>query len=150
MASILFKIVTPERVVLEDKVDSVTIPTSEGEITVLPNHLPLVSILSPGELVIRKNKEEVYMAVAGGFVTVEPKSQVSVLADSAERAEELNLEAIEQARARALRLLEEKRGQDETAFADAAAAMSRELARLRVARKFRTLKSKTRIPETGG
>lgn len=90
------------------------------------------------------------MAVAGGFVTVGPKSQVSILADSAERAEELSLEAIEQARARAARLLEEKRGQDETAFTDAAAALSRELARLRVARKFRTLKSKTRIPETGG
>jgi F-type H+-transporting ATPase subunit epsilon len=118
----------------------------EGEITVLPNHLPLVSILAPGELVVRKNKDEVYMAVAGGFVTVHPKSQVVILADSAERAEELSIEAIEAARERARKFLEEKRGRDDVAFADAAAAMQRELARLKVAKKHKTRGARTTAP----
>ena len=132
-----FKIVTPERVAYKDQVDSITIPTTEGEITVLPNHIPLVSILAPGELVTRKGKEENYLAVAGGFLTVHSQSKVIILADSAERAEELSIEAIEQARDRARRVMEDKRQVDEVAFADAAASLERELARLKIARKHR-------------
>ena len=137
MASIDFQIVTPDRVVYQDHIDSVTIPTSEGEITVLPNHIPLVTILAAGELVVRNGKEEKYMAVSGGFVTVHRQNKLVILADTAERAEELTLEAIEQARERAKAVLEEKRGKDEVAFADASAALERELARLKVARKHR-------------
>lgn len=140
-----FKIVTPEKKVYEDMVDSVTIPTTEGEITVLPNHIPLVTILTPGELVVRNGKEEKYMAVSGGFVTVHLKNKLVILADTAERAEELTLEAIERARERARILLEEKRGKDEVAFADAAAGLERELARLKVARKHRARGTRSTI-----
>ena len=132
-----FEITTPERTVYKDEIDSVTIPTQEGEITVLPNHLPIVAVLKPGVLVVRKNKQENFLAVSGGFIEVQPNSRVVILADTAERAEELTLEAVEAARERARRLLEEKRNVDDVAYNAAAAAMERELARLKVVRRRR-------------
>ncbi|MDP3245098.1 MAG: ATP synthase F1 subunit epsilon [bacterium] len=145
-----FEITTPERVVYKEKIDSVTIPTRDGEITVLPNHLPLVSILKPGVLVVRKGGEENFMAVSGGFVEIQPESRVIILADTAERAEELTLEAVEAARERAQKLLEEKRGADEVAYGAAAAALERELARLKVARRHRAGGAKRGPIITGG
>lgn len=145
-----FKIVTPERIVYEDRVDSITMPTAEGEITVLPNHIPLSTILAPGEAIVRKGREQVYMAVSTGFLTVHSQSKVTVLADSAERAEELTLEAVEAARDRARKLLEEKRRVDEVSFVDAAAALERELARLKVVRKHRARGTKTILTDIGG
>lgn len=130
-----FKIVTPERVVFEDKVDSVSMPTAEGEITVLPNHIPLVSLLRAGVLKIKKAGEEIPLAVSGGIIEVDGK-RVVVLADTAERADELEEEKIEAAREAARALMESKRG-DAEGFAEATAILERELARLKVARKRR-------------
>ncbi|MBI2098804.1 F0F1 ATP synthase subunit epsilon [Candidatus Uhrbacteria bacterium] len=137
MAKLQFEITTPERIVYRDEVDQITIPTKEGEITVLPNHIPLVSLLSPGALTIKKNKEEVYMATSGGFIEVQPGNKVIVLADTAERSEELDIAAIEAAKERARKVLRETRNVDDVRFADAAAGLERELARLKVARKHR-------------
>ena len=64
------KIITPERTVLEEMVDSVTLPTTEGEITILPGHIALVSALKTGDIVARVNGEPIPMAVAGGFIEV--------------------------------------------------------------------------------
>jgi len=134
MASKLkFEIITPERVVLKDEVDQITIPTAEGEITVLPNHIPLIAVLRPGEIVAKKDKEEIAMSCSGGFIEVTP-DKVLILADTAEKAEELIEVEIEKARERAQKILEEKHI-DAEKYADAAAAMERELARLKVARK---------------
>lgn len=127
----------------KEEIDSVSIPTTEGEITILPSHIPLVAILKPGVLTVRKGNQEVFMAVSGGFVEVQPvvveenksSSRVIILADTAERAEELTLEAVEEARERAQKLLEEKRGADEVTYGAAAAALERELVRLKVARR---------------
>lgn len=132
-----FEITTPERIVYRDEVDQVTLPTAEGEITILPNHIPLVSLLIPGALTIKKNNEETYMATSGGFIEVQPGNKVIVLADTAERSEELDIAAIEAARDRARKVLEEKRNADDVSFADAAVGLERELARLKVARKHR-------------
>ena len=118
-----------------DLADAVTLPTLEGEITILPNHLPLVSVLVPGEARVVNAGEEVLMAVSGGFIEVQPGSRVVVLADTAERAEELEIEKIEEAKKKAEEALEKKRDLDEENFAEAAAALERELARLKVARK---------------
>ena len=134
---IAFEIATPERIVYKETVDSLTLPTKDGEITVLPNHIPLVSALQPGAITVRKGKDEQYMAVSGGFIEVQPNNRVVVLADTAERAEELTLAAIEKARAEAERVLHEKRSMDDETFAAAAAGLERELARLKVARKHR-------------
>ncbi len=128
-----FEIITPERVVLKDEVDQITIPTAEGEITVLPNHIPLIAVLRPGEIVAKKGNEEIAMSCSGGFIEV-TGDKVLILADTAEKAEELVEVEIEKARERAQKVLEEKHV-DAEKYADAAAALERELARLKVARK---------------
>lgn len=135
---IQFEIATPERIVYKETVDSLTLPTKDGEITVLPNHIPLVAVLVPGAITVRKGNAEQFMAVSGGFIEVQPNNRVVVLADTAERAEELTEDAILKARADAERVLHEKRNLDDESFAAAAAGLERELARLKVARRRRS------------
>lgn len=135
MKQLQFKIVTPERVVFEDTVDSVSLPTVEGEITVLPHHVPLVALLQAGVLRIKKGSEETPLAVSSGVIEVDGK-RVVVLADTAERADELEEEKIEKAREAAKKLMEEKRG-DAEGFAEATAALERELARLKIVKRYR-------------
>lgn len=134
---IKFKIVTPEKTVYDDFVDQVTLPAADGEITVLPNHIPLISVLIPGELIIKKENEETAMAVSGGMIEVR-KNEMTILADTAERAEEIDIKRAEEAKARAERLKEEKIRADETEYAMAAAILEKNLARIKVARKHLT------------
>jgi F-type H+-transporting ATPase subunit epsilon len=128
-------IVTPERIVFEDEVDSVTAMTQMGEVTILPGHVSLVANLKAGELRLKKNGDEIFLVASTGFLHVESGNKIVVLADSAERVEELELEKIEAARDRARALLEENRHVDDVAFASAAAMLERELARHRVVSK---------------
>ncbi len=142
-----FELTTPERVAVRAKVRQVSIPTTEGEITVLADHLPLVAPIQAGELrVVNEDGSETLLAVSGGFVTVHPGNRLAILADSAERADELDLKAIEAATARAEELLKEK-FDDEERYADAAAGLARELARLRVVRKHRSRGSMPHIEQ---
>ncbi|OGI25664.1 MAG: ATP synthase F1 subunit epsilon [Candidatus Moranbacteria bacterium RBG_13_45_13] len=134
---IKFKIVTPERTVYENEIDQVTLPTQEGEITVLPEHIPLISVLAPGELLVKRGNEEIAMAVSGGMIEVR-KNEMTILADTAERAEEIDLQRAEEARKKAEQLKDEKIRLDETEYAAAAALLERNLARIRVARKHLT------------
>jgi F-type H+-transporting ATPase subunit epsilon len=135
---IKFKIVTPERTVFEDTIDQVTIPTQEGEITVLAEHIPLIAVLAPGELNIKKGGEETAIAVSSGMLEVR-KNEVSVLADTAERAEEIDLARAEVARAKAEKIKEEKVRMDDVEYAAAVAALlERNLARIKVAKKHLT------------
>jgi len=131
---IKFKIVTPEKTVYEDQIDQLTLPTQEGEITVLPNHIPLISVLQAGELVAKKNGEETAMAVSGGMVEVQ-KNEITILADTAERAEEIDIQRAEEARERAEKLKEERIQTDEAQYVTAAAMLEKNLARIKVARK---------------
>src|SRR3954469_11666258 len=85
------EIVTPERRVLDETVDSVTVPTASGEAGILPNHAPLISALKPGVLSYSAKGTTERMAVAGGFVEVS-SNRVSVLTDTAEKASEINVE----------------------------------------------------------
>ncbi len=135
-----FELTTPERVVEKKEVDGVTVPTQEGEITVLPGHVPLVSNLKPGVATLHDGKNQEYISLSGGFLEVQPDGRVIILADTAERAEELDLEKIEAARERARKVLEEKRDMDEVAAAAAMVALEREIAREQTARKYRDLK----------
>ncbi len=137
MPGIQFEITSPERLVLRAEIDQVSIPTSMGEITVLPDHAPLIAELVPGELRVRTGGEERIFAVAGGFVEVRADSRVVILADAAERDDELDIQVIEAAEARARAALSEQTRMDDVAYAGAAAALEHELARLRVARKRR-------------
>jgi F-type H+-transporting ATPase subunit epsilon len=128
-------IVTPERQIWSDNVDFVTIPTIQGEITVLANHVPIVSIIESGEIKIRKENENIFMAVTGGFFQVTGK-KVTILADAAERAEEIDIARAERAREQAKKLLDEKR-QEKVPNVEAFAALQRSLARLKVASRRR-------------
>ncbi len=141
------KIVTPERVVYEDVVDSVSAMTDMGEVTILPDHVPLVATLRAGELRLKKNGEELLLVASTGFLEVRSGTEIVILADTAERIEELELAKIEEAKERARKLLEEKRHADDVSFADAAAMLERELARYRVAMK-RTHRTPQRPPTT--
>ncbi len=138
--NIKFKIVTLDRVTYEDQVDQLIVPTESGEITVLPRHAPLVSILKPGELRIKKNGHIISLAVSIGFVEIRKNSEVYILADSAERAEEIDIEASRAARARAEDLLQQKQNRNDVDFAKLQAIINREVVRLKIAGKYRNFK----------
>lgn len=139
-----FEIITGERVVYAADVESVTLPGVEGQLTVLPRHAPLLTMLKPGELVVRRGGEEVAMAVSGGFLEVMP-DKVVVLADTAERAEEIDIARAEAARRRAEESL--RRAVTEEDLARARAALQRALVRLRVAERRR--RPERRLPSAG-
>lgn len=135
MKKINFELTTPERVLVRDEIDSVTLRTQEGELTILAGHIPLVAPLLTGEMIIRKGNEEIPLVVAGGFVEVQQGSRVVILADAAERVEEIDVERAREARERARQAMEGYRARDEVKFAEASAAFERALTRLRVARR---------------
>jgi F-type H+-transporting ATPase subunit epsilon len=125
------EIVTAERVVLSDDVDLISAPTRAGRVGILPRHAPLLTVLEPGELGIVKNGVRTPFAVSGGFMEVLP-TRVTILADTVERADE-----IDEARAEAARKLAEERKQMAQSERDAAIAeakLRKELVRLQVAR----------------
>lgn len=132
-----FKIVTPERVLLEKDIDSLTVPTQTGEITVLTNHIPLVSNIKPGELRFKDKTGETIMAVSSGFLEVRPNNEVVILADTAELANEIDLDRAEKARQQAQEMMKENY-QDQKLSADAMGILEKNLARLRVGKKHRT------------
>ena len=135
MATIKLDVVTAERVVYSDDVDIVIAPGFEGQMGILPHHTPLMTMMQPGELIARKGSEEFSLAISGGFLEVRP-DRVIVLADSAERAEEIDIARAEEAKKRAEQQLEEKYA-PETDSARAEAALRRSLIRLRVATRRR-------------
>lgn len=131
------EIVTAERVVYSDTVDAVTAPGAEGELGILPRHASLFTLLHPGELRIRKGGEETSIVVSGGFLEVH-NNKVSILADTAERAEEIDVARAEAAVERARQALAERSSApsvDQLRFAEM--ALRRSTVRLRVARRRR-------------
>ena len=96
MPDIRFEIVTAERGVYSEDVNSVLAPGTEGELGILPNHSPLLTTLKPGELRVEKDGNQTYLAVSGGFMEV-LGNKVTVLADTAERLDEIDSERAEQA-----------------------------------------------------
>jgi F-type H+-transporting ATPase subunit epsilon len=138
--TIKFEIVTPERVVLQQEILQITVPTTSGEITVLPDHIPLVSVLQPGVIELKRpDGESEIMSVSGGFIEVR-KDKIVVLADTAERAEELDETRIQEAKARAEELKKNAKAEDDVQFTAIAAKIEKELARLRAVSRWRRLK----------
>jgi F-type H+-transporting ATPase subunit epsilon len=134
MATIRLEVVTPERTVLEDDADIVIARGAEGDLGVLHGHEPLITPLATGELVYRADGEDHHLAVSGGFLEVRP-DKVVVLADVAERSDEIDRQRAEQARERAEQRLSETRGTE--LEAQAAAELQKALLRLRVAGRRR-------------
>ncbi len=125
-------VVTAERVVYSGEVDAVVAPGTEGQLGILPHHAPLMTILQPGELLARKGGEEISLAIAGGFLEVRP-DHIVVLADAAERAEEIDAARAEEAKRRAEQALAAHPGAAEAARIEA--ALRRSLVRLKVQEK---------------
>lgn len=135
MPTLKYQIVTPERVVAEGEASFVSVMTESGEITVLPNHIPLATLLRAGEMRIGTAQGEKTFAVSTGLLEVRPGGDVHILADTAEREDELDLAAIEEAKRAAAEALQSARNRNDVSFADAAAHLERELARYKVAIK---------------
>lgn len=129
-------IVTQERTVFSGMVDSVNLPGSEGRFGVLPNHTALLTTLGFGEVIVRSHGEEEYFAIGGGFVDVQP-DHVTVLADSAEYAEEIDVNRAEEARQRAEKFMSEGVPDDPERYAQIRASLMRAQIRLDVAKKRR-------------
>jgi F-type H+-transporting ATPase subunit epsilon len=130
--SIELQIVTPERMLVHEQVDEVEIPGVEGYFGVLPGHTPLLAALSVGELWYRKGQEKTYLSIAYGFAEVLPE-RVTILAQLAERAEEIDVERAEVARKRATERLEQKSDVD---YERARIALMKSLTRLQVSSRI--------------
>lgn len=129
------EIVTAERLVYsEEGIDRLIVPGVEGELGVLTLHAPLLTMIQPGVMRIVKGGDEVDMAITGGFIEVRD-NRVTILADAAERAEEIDEARAEEARGRAQRLLEERKA--EVDLASAEASLRRALVRLKTAERRR-------------
>ena len=127
---LLLELVTPDRAVVREEVDEVVVPGAEGYIGILPGHAPLLATLQVGELWYRIGQEKRVLAVAGGFVEVLP-DRVTVLAQIAERAEEIDVARAEAAKKRAEARLVQPQPEDD--LDRARYALSKALVRMQVA-----------------
>ncbi|MDP2671492.1 MAG: ATP synthase F1 subunit epsilon [bacterium] len=141
------EIVTPEKKAFEDEVDQVTLTTTEGQITVLPHHIPVFTQLASGEIVAKKAGKEALLASGGGFAEI-TGDKVSVLTDLADRPEEIDEKKVEEAKKRAEAAMKEKHLLSEEEFAATAAALEKALAQLKIKHRRRpatTLKTETSL-----
>jgi len=134
MATTRLEIVTAEGMVFSDDVDQVIAPGIAGELGILPHHTPLMTMLAPGELRVKQGARESSLAISGGFLEVRP-DRVIVLADAAERADEIDIARAEAAKQRAQELIASHPARADLAQAEA--ALARSLARLRVVERRR-------------
>lgn len=130
------EIVTQERTVFSGEADSVNVPGSEGRLGILPNHTALLTTLSFGEVVVRARGEETFYAIGGGIIEVQP-DKVIILADSAEQADEIDLERAQEARERAEKLMADGVPDDPERYAQIRASLMRAQIRLDVGRRRR-------------
>jgi F-type H+-transporting ATPase subunit epsilon len=137
------KIVTPEKLILEEMVDQVTLPSTEGELTILPEHIPMIAGLASGDVVALVNSEHIPMAVSGGFVEVKQvngTTEVAILADFAEHVADITEDAIKQAEEKAQELKKMADNKEVVDFEHFAAELERSLTRVKIADKWRTKK----------
>src|SRR5437870_1539597 len=134
MATLAVDIMTPERLVMQTAADAVVVPAFEGELGILPHHAPLLAQLQPGEIRLRRGDNVELFAVSGGFIEVE-NNRVSIFAETAEMAHEIDAERARQAAERAKAQM--KTARTEVDLAEAEAALCRALARLRATESLR-------------
>ena len=134
---LVLEIITPLKVVLSEEVDEVTLPTTEGEISILPNHVNLLTKIAAGEMVIRKGAKTDLFAITGGFLEV-LNSHVNVLADYAIHTDDIEIAKVQEAKERAQKAMKEKLTEED--FRVVNAELAKSLLQLKVAhrRKVRT------------
>lgn len=141
-------IVTQERTVFSEQVDAVNLPSPEGRMGILPNHMVMLTALTFGEVVVRRGGEEEYFAIGGGFAEILPH-KVTILADSAEYAEEIDVDRAQRAREEAERAMREGVVVDSTSYAQIEAALRRAQVRIDVSRRRSGAGRRQRIVPAG-
>ena len=134
MATLKLEIVTPEAVTYSEDVDMVTLPGVEGEMGIFPMHVPLMTQIVPGEVSVRKNGQDYFLAVGEGFVEI-TGARVAILTDMAIKAGDIDETKAEEARKRAEERMNEKLSDEE--LANVSAALAHSLAQLKVKRRNR-------------
>lgn len=134
MSKIHLQLVTPNGTLFDEKFDSITLPTIDGQITILPNHAPLVAILSTGEAKVTTGNRNQFVHVEGGLAYVKGGNEVSLLADGAEHTERLNEAQILAAKKRAEELMSQDNIADEE-YAQAAASLELNISKLSAIRR---------------
>ncbi|MBW2021369.1 MAG: F0F1 ATP synthase subunit epsilon [Deltaproteobacteria bacterium] len=134
MGTVYLEVVTPERVVVSQQVETVVAPGSIGEFGVLEGHVPFLTGILPGELRYTTSGKTEYLAVTTGFAEVSD-NKVSVLVDAAEKAQEIDVERARKAMERAKERLSKDRGIPDIDFLRAELALKRAIARIKVAQK---------------
>jgi len=141
LKTIKFEIVTPEQVVLKEAVVRATIPTTSGELTILPDHIPLVSVLKAGLIEVEKEDGSLdVVVVSGGFLEV-LSGKIVILADYAERAASLNEDSIETARNKAEQAKLDAENRDDVEFTEIAARLEVELFKTKAISRWQRFKS---------
>ncbi len=134
MAQLHLKIVTPEKLLIDEEVSQVNVPTEEGQIGILPHHTNLMAKLEPGEVVIKKGGKVDSMAVGDGFLQM-ANNTLTIMTDLAAYAQDIDERAVEEAKKRAEQALEQKLSDEE--YAETLANLEKSLAQLRVKRRHR-------------
>lgn len=143
------EIVTQERTVFSAEVDAVNLPTPEGRMGVLPNHMVMLTTLGFGEVSVRRGSELEFFAIGGGFAEILP-DRVTLLADSAEGVEEIDLERAQRARERAEKAMEEGIPEDSERYAQIEASLRRAQARIELGRRRGAGRRQRAMPGGGG
>jgi F-type H+-transporting ATPase subunit epsilon len=142
-------IITQERTVFSDQVDYASLPGAEGVMGILPNHASMLTALDFGEVMVRKNGDEQFFAIGGGFAEVQP-SHVIILADSAEQADEIDVERAEKARLAAEKAMKAGVSADAERYAQIDAALRRAQIRIDVSlRRSGARRRRSRITDPG-
>lgn len=116
--SLLLEIITPADVIYKDEIDEIIVPTVDGEIAILPNHINLLSQIIPGELIVKKGTNQQYLAITGGFLEVQ-NNKISILADYAVKAQNIEIARATEAKKRAEKVMSEKSTDNEIRIAQA-------------------------------
>ncbi len=138
------KIITPEKLILDELVDSVTLPTTGGEITILPDHVPLIANLSSGDIVARTKGEIIPMEIVGGFIDIKNNSkgqtEVKILADFAEHISAITEEEIARAKAKAEELRKQSLDKEVVDYEHFNTELERSLTTIKIGNKWKNKK----------
>ena len=133
--NLLLEIITPEKVIYKDEVQEVIVPTISGEIAILPNHINLLTQVSPGELVIKKGDNNLqHLAITGGFLEIQ-NNKISILAEYAVKAQDIEVARAMEAKKRAEKVMSEKSTDNELRVAQA--ELIKSVLELKIASKHR-------------
>ena len=130
----VIEVITPEKIVYKDDIDELVVPTVNGQITILPNHVGLLTKVTPGELIIKKSTSQELLAITGGFLEV-AKNHICILADYAIRAKDVEVAKAQEAQKRAENLIKEKANEKD--FKIAQTELVKAILQLKVAEKYR-------------